>query len=158
MNVNVGTLRVAKQVQMTAHEDGQSGEGEDQLLGVNGDSHAELVSEEVAKGFHTAFMAFQDAKWKYREALPERGVDQADLKRRGEEPFRAAQAKSTARRARDKGTGTRTLSVPFVDALPPGPSASGNKVKSIWYRALQLHDHCCGEWPPHPRKCGGGEH
>ena len=53
----------AKQVHMTNHEDEGTDDEEMQEAGDQSDS--ELVPEAVAEGFHSAFMAFQDAKSKY---------------------------------------------------------------------------------------------
>ena len=44
----------------------------------------ELVPEEVAEEAHEAFMTYQNAKSKYREALKGRGADVAEIKKRSE--------------------------------------------------------------------------
>ena len=57
-------------------EGGEDGWSDDEPGAHVGDppeeSDAELVEEGVAEGLHSAYMAFQDAKSRYREAMTER--------------------------------------------------------------------------------------
>ncbi|CAE7625750.1 ND5 [Symbiodinium sp. CCMP2592] len=58
------------------------------------DSDDVLVDEVTAAEHHTAFVAYQAAKEKYREAIKGRGTDPGGLKRRSEECLRQAKARS----------------------------------------------------------------
>eukprot|EP00435_Cladocopium_sp_Y103_P068546 s358_g31.t1 len=81
-----------KHVHVTANENGSEDEEDD----VGGDqvSDADLVAEDVAQDYHSAYMAFQDAKSRYKEALKGRGVDRDELRKRSEERLRMAKMKS----------------------------------------------------------------
>ena len=61
-----------------------------------GGSDDELVEEGIAEAAHAAYMAFQAAKAKYREAVKGRGTDAEEMKnkKKGEERLRAAKARS----------------------------------------------------------------
>ena len=76
-------------------------------------SDAELVSETVAEGYHSAYMAFQDAKSRYREAMKGRGVDPGELKKRSEERLRAAKAKSFCAACKRRGHWHRDQECPL---------------------------------------------
>jgi hypothetical protein len=85
-------------------------------------SDEELVTEEIATNYHDAFMAFQDAKSKYREAVKGRGFDREEHKKRAEERLRAAKARSyIALCIRGRGTGIEILNVLYVASFLPRP-------------------------------------
>lgn len=63
---------------MTNHEESTE---EEEVEGDQGDL-PELMDEETACEQHTAYMAYQGAKAKYREALRGRGADLDELKKR----------------------------------------------------------------------------
>ena len=58
------------------------------------ESDSEIMDEGVASEMHSAYMAFQNAKSKYREAMKGRGLDKEELKKRSEERLRLAKARS----------------------------------------------------------------
>ncbi|CAL1155942.1 unnamed protein product [Cladocopium goreaui] len=67
------------------------------------ESDAELVEEDVASGLHSAFMAFQDAKSRCREAMKGRGMDREEMKKRSEERLCLAKARSYCSACKRKG-------------------------------------------------------
>ena len=67
------------------------------------DSEDDLVTEEVAQGYHEAYVAFQDAKSKYREAMKGRGADPAELKKRSEARLALAKQRSYCGACKRKG-------------------------------------------------------
>lgn len=67
------------------------------------DDDRNLVEEDVAEAAHTAYMAYQGAKAKYREALKGRGVDLEEVKRRSEERLKAAKARSFCSACKRRG-------------------------------------------------------
>ena len=69
----------AKMVHVTNNSDPSSDE-DGELRPDVGPSDSELVAEEVAEDFHMAYMAFQDGKSKYREAMKGRGMDPTECK------------------------------------------------------------------------------
>ena len=84
------TGRWSKSVHMT-NDDASSDEGEEGLPII---AEGDLVDEETALEQHTAFMAYQGAKAKYREAARGRGTDPAALQRASEERLRLAKQRS----------------------------------------------------------------
>ena len=91
-------------VHLTGAGDDESDDDEDrQGAGHGEDSEDDLVTEEVALGYHEAYMAFQDAKSKYREAMKGRGADPAELKRRSEAKLALAKQRSYCGACKRKG-------------------------------------------------------
>jgi hypothetical protein len=122
----------AKQVHMTAHEDYAT--DDEDLRGEDDQSESELVPEAVAEGFHSAFMAFQDAKSKYREALRGRGVDQAELKKRAEDRLKAAKLKSYCAACKRKGHWHKDPECPLrgrTTSLQSSTASDDNKTKHV---------------------------
>lgn len=78
-------------------------EDDDAVAAMKEQSDAELVSEDIAAEFHGAFMAYQDAKSKYREAMRGRGMDREELRKRSEEKLKAAKARSYCAACKRKG-------------------------------------------------------
>ena len=93
-----------KSVHVTAAGGGDS-DGDDDLPDVEAveESDSELVDEGVASEMHSAYMAFQDAKSKYREALKGRGFDKEELKKRTEERLKLAKARSYCAACKRRG-------------------------------------------------------
>ena len=83
-------------------------------LAARGESDDELVEEAIAEEAHTAFMAFQAAKAKYREAVKGRGTDAEEMKRRGDERLKPLRPEAFAAPAKGGATGTVTRSARFV--------------------------------------------
>ena len=63
----------------------------------------ELVSEDVACEAHEAYMTYQSAKSRYREALKGRGADVDEIKKRSEERLRLAKQRSFCSACKRKG-------------------------------------------------------
>ena len=114
----------AKTVHVTNHGD-QSSEEEQDGLGDEEPSDSELVSENVAEHYHSAFMAFQDAKSKYREAMKGRGVDPSELKRRSEDRLKAAKAKSFCAACKRRGHWHRDPECPLRNRSSTASSSGG---------------------------------
>ena len=89
-------------------------------------SDSELVSENVAENYHCAFMAFQDAKSKYREAMKGRGVDAGELKRRSEERLKAAKAKSFCAACKRRGHWHRDPECPLRGKASTSSASMGD--------------------------------
>ena len=89
-NGKFGAGRWSKSVHMT-NDDASSDEGDEGLPIV---AEEDLVDEDTAMEQHTAFMAYQGAKAKYREAARGRGTDPAALQRASEERLRLAKQRS----------------------------------------------------------------
>eukprot|EP00913_Durusdinium_trenchii_P029285 g27452.t1 len=85
-------------VHLTYHD--ETSEEEDEG-GEEGDG--ELVDEETACQQHTAYMAYQGAKAKYREALRGRGADVEELKKRSDERLKLAKLRSYCSACKRKG-------------------------------------------------------
>ena len=62
-----------------------------------------LVDEATAEGHHMAYVAYQAAKDRYREALKGRGTDPEEMKRRSEEKLRQAKARSYCAACKRRG-------------------------------------------------------
>ena len=67
------------------------------------ESDDDIVTEEVALTYHEAYVAFQDAKSRYKEALKGRGADPAELKKRAEARLALAKARSYCGACKRKG-------------------------------------------------------
>ena len=105
-------------------------------------SDDELVTEEVAVQYHDAFMAFQDAKSKYREAIKGRGYDRGELKKKNEERLRAAKARSYCSVCKRKGHWHRDPECPMFGQAAPG----GQHKKEAQAKSVQLcHVYMTGE-------------
>ncbi len=69
----------------------------------NDESAGELVDEMVAQEHHSAYMAYQGAKARYKEALKGRGVDTDSMKKRAEERLRLAKERSYCSACKRRG-------------------------------------------------------
>ena len=85
-----GSGRWAKSVHMTAGD----ASSEDEEDGYPIIAEEDLMDEDTAMEHHTAFMAYQGAKAKYREATRGRGTNPAALQRASEERLRLAKQRS----------------------------------------------------------------
>ena len=85
---------------------------------------SEIVDEGVASEMHSAYMAFQNAKSKYREAMKGRGLDKEELKKRSEERLRLAKARSYCAACQTSGT------------LAQGPWSALSEVRRLGLAAL----------------------
>ena len=118
----------AVHVTEAAKEDGWSDE---EPYGNGGDGHeesdAELVEEGVAEGLHSAYMAFQDAKSRYREAMKGRGVDREELRKRNDERLKLAKARSYCSVCKRKGHWHKDPECPLRNSSKP-PTSGEPKV------------------------------
>eukprot|EP00913_Durusdinium_trenchii_P003777 g3498.t1 len=115
-------------VHMTNHdESSEDDEGEPQEV-------EELVDEDTAYQQHTAYLAYQGAKAKYREALRGRGADLDELKKRSEERLRLAKQRSYCSVCKRKGHWHRDAECPMRGQARPSRSDdkpdSGKAVQS----------------------------
>ena len=91
------------------------------------ESDAELVEEDVASGLHSAFMAFQDAKSRCREAMKGRGMDREEMKKRSEERLCLAKARSYCSACKRKGHWHRDPECPLKGTSRSSATAEGAK-------------------------------
>ncbi|CAE7767068.1 unnamed protein product [Symbiodinium sp. CCMP2592] len=89
-------------VHMTAAT-GEESESEHEEQPEPHESDAELVPEELAVEHHTAYVAYQTAKDKYKAATQGRGTDPAEVRRRAEERLRQAKSRSFCAVCKRKG-------------------------------------------------------
>jgi hypothetical protein len=128
-------------VHLTQHDDE---DGEDSDVGRGDDieedlgSDEDLVTEEVATHYHDAFMAYQDAKSKYREAVKGRGYDRDELKKRAEERLRAAKARSFCSVCKRKGHWHRDPECPMRGKAHAGGGGSSNGKSDGQAKSVQL--------------------
>ena len=103
-------------------------ESEDEPLMAGGaESDDELVTEEVALTYHEAYVAFQDAKSRYKEAIKGRGADPAELKKRSEARLALAKARSYCGACKRKGHWHKDPECP----LRQNSNAKDSQVKSV---------------------------
>ena len=76
---NTSRWKAQQSVHVTAA--GDECDSEEDLQEEIGESDSEIVDEGVASEMHCAYMAFQNAKSKYREAMKGRGLDKDELKK-----------------------------------------------------------------------------
>ncbi|CAL1145601.1 unnamed protein product [Cladocopium goreaui] len=128
-------------VHLTQHddedgEDSDAGRGDDLEEDLGSDE--DLVTEEVATHYHDAFMAYQDAKSKYREAVKGRGYDRDELKKRAEERLRAAKARSFCSVCKRKGHWHRDPECPMRGKAQTGGGGSSNGKSDGQAKSVQL--------------------
>ena len=90
-------------VHLTGLDDGSSGDDEDPLGGRHHESESDLMEENVAEAQHSAFMAYQGAKAKYKEAIKGRGTDPGELEKRASERLRLAKQRSYCSACKRRG-------------------------------------------------------
>ena len=100
------------------------------------DSEDDLVTEEVAQGHHEAYVAFQDAKSKYREAMKGRGADPAELKKRSEARLALAKQRSYCGACKRKGHWHKDPECPLRGASTNGSAGAHGDSKDV--KSVQL--------------------
>jgi hypothetical protein len=111
---------------------------------VKEESDSELVTEEVAMTYHDAYMAYQDAKSRYREAVKGRGVDRDELKRRSEERLKAAKLRSYCGACKRKGHWHKDPECPLRSSVGSAPTTtSSSTVKSTQMASNLQHMRRC---------------
>ena len=109
---------------VTAHgaEDSDSGGTGDGSEGEESDDA--LVDEATAQEHHSAFMAYQAAKDKYRAAVKGRGTDASEMKRRSEERLRQAKARSYCGACKRRGHWHKDPECPLRGKAAPSPAGA----------------------------------
>lgn len=117
---------------------------EEDEVEVKEESDSELVTEEVAMTYHDAYMAYQDAKSRYREAVKGRGVDRDELKRRSEERLKAAKLRSYCGACKRKGHWHKDPECPLRSSGGSAPTTtSSSTVKSTQMASNLQHVQMC---------------
>ena len=91
------------------------------------ESDSELVPEEVALDHHTAYVAYQTAKDKYKAATQGRGTDPSEVKKRAEERLRLAKSRSFCSVCKRKGHWHRDEICPLRGKTAEPGTAGGPK-------------------------------
>ena len=116
-------------VHLTTHEEEVLSSDSDEPND-RGDGEQDLVEEGVAEAAHTAYMAYQGAKAKYREAVKGRGVDLGEMKKRNEERLRLAKQRSYCSACKRRGHWHRDPECPLGDAGKNGGAAASHEPSS----------------------------
>ena len=103
----------------------------------------ELVPEEVAEEAHEAFMTYQNAKSKYREALKGRGADVAEIKKRSEERLRLAKQRSFCSACKRKGHWHKDPECPLRGRRPDAGESSQNVQMTVHSAQTCTDVHSC---------------
>ena len=124
-------------VHMTDFADEAEGqdESEDQE---GGESDADIVPEDVAQEHHTAYVAYQAAKDRYKEALRGRGTDPGEVKRRSEERLKLAKSRSYCSACKRKGHWHKDAECPLRGKHQDGRSVPGGS-PSVSQSAHECH-------------------
>ena len=126
-------------VHMTNLDEDSDGYGEPAQAGDAEEmSDDDLVTEDVAAGFHDAFMAYQDAKSRYREAVKGRGFDREELKKRSEDRLRAAKARSFCSVCKRKGHWHRDPECPLRGKATTAAPSSSSRQDTSTTKSVQL--------------------
>ena len=113
-NGKFGGGKWSRSVHMTTHDDEPSdADSVADGQGVADAADDELMDEETAMEHHTAFMAYQGAKAKYRDALRGRGTDPDALKKSAEERLKAAKARSYCSACKRRGHWHKDVECPL---------------------------------------------
>ena len=128
-------------VHMTATADGDDGgsSGDDDKYEVPEDEE-EILDETTAVQQHTAYMAYQGAKAKYKEVVKGRGVDQDALERRNQERLRLAKQRSYCSVCKRRGHWHKDPECPMF-----GQSKDADTKEAYTVNAVQMCDvvHTC---------------
>lgn len=102
-----------------------------------------LVAEEIAEQAHEAYMTYQNAKSKLREALKGRGVDMDEVKKRSEERLKLAKQRSFCSACKRKGHWHKDPECPLRGRRSDAPERSQEAQMTI--HAAQMCDtaHSC---------------
>ena len=109
-----------------AEDDDESEPGEEP----GQESETEPVPEEIAADHHTAFVAYQAAKDRYKAATQGRGTDPAEVKRQAEERLRLAKSRSFCSVCKRKGHWHKDDVCPMKGKGPPPPSSGPAAAKA----------------------------
>ena len=101
----------------------------------------ELMDEATAAEHHSAYMAYQGAKARYKEALKGRGIDMEEVKKRSEERLRLAKARSYCSACKRRGHWHKDPECP----LRQHPSGGASKEVNVTTNHVQMCSsfHCC---------------
>ena len=114
------------------------------------DGSFELVEEEVAQEHHTAYLAYQGAKSKYKEAMKGRGTDPEALQRQADEKLRLAKMRSFCSVCKRRGHWHRDEICPArqqqqqqpqgkAQATTPAPAGGGQSAHVTQHRPQECH-------------------
>ena len=124
-----GWKRWGKQsVHVTAHGAGE--ETSDDEARPEHEAHPsddDLVDEEVAAQCHSAYLAYQSAKDRYREAVRGRGVDQDAVRQRNEQRLKEAKARSYCSACKRRGHWHKDAECPLRGKVQPTQRAEHDK-------------------------------
>jgi hypothetical protein len=128
-------------VHMTTNEEELTSEDEPND---HDDHDQELVEESVAEAAHTAYLAYQGAKAKYKEAMKGRGVDLEEVRRRNEEKLKQAKARSFCSACKRRGHWHRDAECPLRDVKkdgnrPASPTQQVNMVQNVHSSCVANH-------------------
>ena len=93
---------------------------------------------------HTAYLAYQGAKAKYKEAMKGRGVDLEEVRRRNEEKLKQAKARSFCSACKRRGHWHRDAECPLRDVKkdgnrPASPTQQVNMVQNVHSSCVANH-------------------
>ena len=114
---------------MTNNEEERSSE-EDSL----GDDEEGLVSEDLAAEEYQAYMTYQNAKSKYKEALKGRGADMEEIKKRSAERLKLAKERSYCSACKRKGHWHKDPECPLRS------KSAGSHEANVTVRSAQMCD------------------
>ncbi|CAE7268762.1 GIP, partial [Symbiodinium sp. CCMP2456] len=124
-------------VHMTA-----AAEEDDESEGSGGAAHesdSDLVPEDVAADHHTAYVAYQAAKDRYKAATQGRGTDQAEVKRRAEERLRLAKSRSFCSVCKRRGHWHKDDACPLKGKRPENNHNSPEKTAHECHAVHLVH-------------------
>ena len=87
----------------------------------------DLLDEDTAQEHHTAYMAYQNAKTKYRETLRGRGVAAEEARKRSEERLKLAKQRSYCSACKRRGHWHKDPECPLRGQRPAG--SRGDRVE-----------------------------
>ena len=132
-----GTRWAKNSVHMTAVAEGD--EDSDAAEDEAHESDSELVPEEIALDHHTAYVAYQTAKDKYKAATQGRGTDPSEVKKRAEERLRLAKSRSFCSVCKRKGHWHRDEVCPLRGKTADPGATGGPKVAHECHSVHVVH-------------------
>ena len=125
-----GGAQKPKWQRQTVHLTGigeDSSEEDDFVAGPSHESDSDLLEEDEASAQHTAFMAYQGAKAKYKDALRGRGTDAAELEKIADARLKRAKMRSFCSVCKRRGHWHRDPECPLRNKGAPPSSTAADK-------------------------------
>lgn len=122
--------------QQTAHVTQADACSSDEDFGAPHDAASDssmVVEEGVAMEQHTAFMTYQNAKMKYREAMKGRGTDPEELRRRSEERLKLAKQRSYCSACKRRGHWHKDPECPLRRSGDGGPGVQASQHAQVFH-------------------------